>query len=173
MATSSPAAVMVVPGVPARLRIPALKIDSPIVTVGLMADGSVGTPCDPTKPFAPCNTNASAWYKGSARPGQPGGAVIDGHVDWYGPFGSGRDVPAVFANLNRAHVGDKVIVTDKAGKSRTFIVDRVQQLPYPQQPKGMYDLSGSATLTLVTCAGAYVSPQTGMSQRLYVHARLA
>src|SRR5205807_8229744 len=89
------------PGIPVRLLIPSLGINSPTVPVGLMSDGSVGTPCDPAKPSAPCDTNATAWYQGSARPGQLGDAVIDGHVDWYGPPGSQHDIPAVFAHLDR------------------------------------------------------------------------
>lgn len=158
------------PEVPVRLRIPALKIDSPITTVGLMPDGSVGTPCDPTKPFSPCNTNATAWYKYSVKPGEHGSAVIDGHVDWYGPVGSGRDIPAVFANLNRIKVGTPVKITDKHGMVRTFKVDIVVSLPYPKQPKWTYAIDGPISITLITCAGAYVNAATGMSSRLYVHA---
>lgn len=161
-----------VPAVPVRLRIPSLKVDSPIQPVGLMPDGSVGTPCDPAKSYAPCNTNATAWYKESVRPGAPGQAVIDGHVDWYGPAGSNRDIPAVFANLHKAHIGALVIVIDKKGVVRTFVVDRITQLPYPKQPSHTYDWGGPAGLTLITCAGVFVNASTGGSERLYVHASL-
>ncbi len=160
------------PGIPIKLRIPSLGINSPTIRVGLVR-GAVGTPCDPTKPWAPCNTNATAWYDGSVRPGQAGDAVEDSHVDWYGPVGSGHDIPAVFSNLNRIRLGAKVIVIDKLGASRTFVVDRITILPYPQQPANTYATDGPARLTLITCAGIYVNTTVGMNQRLYVRATLA
>lgn len=135
-----------------------------------MPDGSVGTPCDPTKRFARCDPNSTAWYKGSVRPGEAGSAVLDGHVDWYGPISG--DIPAVFANLNKIKLGAVITVRDQAGVARNFHVDRVTQLAYPQQPKDTYSREGKASLTLITCAGVYVNAQTGMSQRLYVHAVL-
>jgi Sortase domain len=158
------------PGIPIRLLIPALGIDSPTMAVGLMPDGSVGTPCDPKKPAAPCNTNASAWYQGSVRPGEPGDAVLDSHVDWYGPAGSNHDIPALFAHLDRLKPGDLVEVVDAGGTVRSFSVTQVWRLPYPQQPPDTYAQDGPPRLTLITCVGVYVSPQVGMNQRLYVRA---
>ena len=160
------------PGLPVTLQIPALKINSPIMQVGLVS-GAVGTPCDPTKKTAPCNTNASAWYNGSVRPGEPGDAVIDGHVDWYGPAGSNHDIPAVFAHLDQLKVGDAITITADDGIARTFLVSALITLPYPQQPLQTYVTSGPAMVTLITCAGVYVSVAEGMNRRLYVQATVA
>ena len=157
------------PGLPVRLQIPALEIDSPITPVGLVR-GAVGTPCDPRAKSAPCDVNASAWYNGSVRPGEPGDAVIDGHVDWYGPAGSNHDIPAVFANLAKLKVGATITIAGDDGISRNFVVSALIILPYPQQPPQTYATSGPPMVTLITCIGVYVNVGEGMDHRLYVQA---
>jgi hypothetical protein len=181
--------------VPVHLTIPSLGIDSPTKTVGLYRDGSIDTPCDPLAPYgfrphgyslawwhAQCNPNQSAWFNGSPRPGVAGDAIIDGHVDWYhdpydcqkpdGPCKWSPDIPAVFINLDKVGLGATVVVTDASGQTRTFVVDRITTMDYPQTPADFYSTSGQPTLTLVTCAGVFQSLQTGMTKRLYVHTTL-
>jgi Sortase domain len=190
--TTSPSPAAVVVGLPSRLQVPRVGIDSPILSVGLMPDGTIATPCDPLAPYqfrahnyslawwhSICNPNATAWFNQSVRPGSPGDAVIDGHVDWYhdpydcAPNGACKwepDIPASFANLDHVVIGDKVVVIDALGVSRMFVVDSIMRLANTATPPNFLSQDGAATLTLVTCAGVFQSLQTGMAQRLYVHA---
>lgn len=143
------------PGDPVRVSIPTIGIDSQsVVPVGLDRHGAIATPCDPETPAVRCNVNATGWYTSSPRPGAPGDAIIDGHVDWYGPPPTYRpDVYAIFTHLDRARVGDQVTVVDNLGHSRVFVVDSVATLPYPQVPSGMFAKTGRPSLTLITCKG--------------------
>src|SRR5512135_3668854 len=60
------------PARPVRLWIPAIAVSSRLVTLGRLPDGTVEVPRD---------WGTAGWYKGGPRPGQPGPAVILGHVD--------------------------------------------------------------------------------------------
>ena len=57
---------------PVRLRVPALGVDSPLLHLGLATDRSIEVPAD---------YGTAGWFAGGPRPGQPGPAVILGHVD--------------------------------------------------------------------------------------------
>ena len=72
-----------------QLKIPALGINAPIITLGLAKDGSLDTPGTLWQ---------AGWYKGSARPGAAGAAIIDGHSGAPGQIG-------VFEHLNRLRPG--------------------------------------------------------------------
>ena len=56
---------------PRRLTIPSIGVDAGSEYVGLTADGAMGVPKDPSK---------AAWYSLGPRPGEPGNAVVAGHV---------------------------------------------------------------------------------------------
>ena len=71
-----------------RIVIPNAKVDAPLVTLGIDANGVM----ESTK-----NATDVAWYNFSARPGTAGNAVFSGHVDYH-------DVgEAVFWNLRDLH----------------------------------------------------------------------
>ena len=57
---------------PVRLRIPALGVTSSLLRLGRAPDGSVEVPGD---------YNTAGWFAEGPRPGQPGPAVMLGHVD--------------------------------------------------------------------------------------------
>ncbi len=60
---------------PTRLRIPAIDlVTPPLDQLGRMpADKSIALPTKPDR---------AGWFTGGPRPGQPGPAVVIGHVDW-------------------------------------------------------------------------------------------
>src|SRR2546423_862629 len=58
---------------PVRLVIPAIKVDAKIESRGLDAQRNLDTPRD---------FRAVAWYNLGPRPGQPGNAIVNGHVSW-------------------------------------------------------------------------------------------
>ena len=158
------------PASPSKLRIPALSISSPVVSVGLVR-GAIGTPCDNRYPYRYCNTNAVAWYNGSPLPGAPGDAILDGHDNWYGPHPP-LYVPAAFTHLPEAKIGDQIIITTTKGQVLVFIVDSVLTLTYPAAPSNTYTSTGKSSLMLITCGGVY-NPKLGvMDKRVYVHALL-
>lgn len=123
-------------GVPVRLRIPAIGVFAPVESVGRTPEGNIDVPRD---------VNDVGWYAEGVAPGQPGDAVIDGHLDWY-------TGPAVFAHLDRVRIGDLVEV-DLAGGGVRFQVDRIATYPYDRPPAGLASRAGPARLTLIVCAG--------------------
>ncbi len=127
-------------GLPMRVVIPTIGLNASVERVGLLPDNSPGTPQD----YA--NT---AWFEGSARPGEVGNAVLNGHVD------STRG-PAVFFNLPKLKAGDYVYVTGDDNVERTFVVRGVER--YGPNDAPLERIFGSRTdgtfLNLITCDNA-------------------
>ncbi|MEF3120566.1 class F sortase [Kocuria flava] len=148
-ATAAPAAAE-----PAALRIPALGTDSPLLHLGLRADGSLEVP--PEDPGAP-----ASWYDGSPAPGEQGPAVLLGHVN---ATGGG---PGVFAGLRRLVPGDRVEVGREDGSTAVFTVDRGAQYGKDGFPTlEVYGNTAGAELRLITCDG--YDPATGQFDDNYV-----
>ncbi len=125
---------------PVRVQIPAVGIDSSLVSLGLLPDGTMQTP----------RTGFPAgWYTGAPTPGQRGPAIIAGHVDW-----AGR--PGVFYNLRALRAGDQVIVARTDGKAAIFQVRRVAEFAKAAFPTGaVYGDLDHAGLRLITCGGSF------------------
>lgn len=148
-ARSSPAAVPdIAPGLPrsapVRLRVPAIGVDTAVMSVGLNGDGTVEVP--------PLGKDSPAgWYRYLASPGEAGPAVILGHVD------SAADGPAVFYRLGDLRPGDTITVSREDGSVATFRATRVAQYPKDAFPsQAVYGATGGVpALRLVTCGGAY------------------
>ena len=96
------------PAEPARIRIPAIGVDAPVVAVGLEPDGAMEVP----------GADQAGWYHPTdVRPGAASGsAVVAAHVDFGGRRG-------VFFDLRQVPVGAEVVVVDDAGTERRFVVD--------------------------------------------------
>lgn len=134
---------------PVRLQIPAIGVDSPIVPLGLAADGTVDVP--------PIEANSPAgWYDGSPTPGQTGPSVILGHVT-VGRFGDG-----VFKQLAGLRPGARVLVRLQDGAQAAFTVDSVRTVAKDQFPtQDVYGNVDRPELRLITCGG----PRTGDGYR--------
>ena len=92
----------------------------------------------------------SGWYAGGTRPGDPGSAVILGHVD------SKRDGPAVFYRLRDLRRGDEITITRADGSTVRFAVDRTEQFPKSRFPTDdVYYPTLTPALRLVTCGGSF------------------
>src|SRR5262245_2519033 len=101
------------PASPTRITIPALDVRAQVVAVGRADDGSIAVPTqDPVR--------TAGWYEFGASPGQPGTAVIVGHVDT-------KTQAAVFARLPDLNRGDRIEVISRSGQVTTFSVDSVQR----------------------------------------------
>ena len=125
---------------PVRLRIPALRLNSPIERLDLRADGTVAVPKRP---------DVAGWYERGPRPGQAGPAVILGHVD-------SRDGPGIFLNLARLPGGAVVKVDRADGSTATFHVTKVSRVSKTSFPTDLvYAPTLEPTLRLVTCGGSF------------------
>jgi len=126
--------------VPVRLRIPELHVDSRLQDLGLQPNGAVAVPSSPT---------VAGWYERGPRPGQPGPAVILGHVD-------SHTGPGVFVNLSTVRLGTLVRVDRADGSTVMFRVSRVSRVPKVSFPTDLvYAPTLDPTLRLVTCGGSY------------------
>ncbi|MEU6423986.1 class F sortase [Streptomyces spiralis] len=131
--------------VPARLRIPEIGVDTPVMRLGLAQDGSVQVP--------PITAHDQAgWYQHSPTPGQMGPSVILGHVT-VGAYGDG-----VFRHLDRLRRGDGITVRLENGRSAEFTVTSVRTVAKADFPtKEVYGDVDRPELRLITCGG----PRTG------------
>ena len=142
---------------PVRLQIPTINVDAAVERVGLDPEGRMA---------APVRTDEVGWYQPGAAPGDVGNAVIDGHLDWY----SG---PAVFQRLGKLKVGDQITVLREDGTRAKFTVDSTSVMPYDASTDALFVRTGSPSLTLITCAGAWDKQRGTYLQRLVVHSTLA
>ncbi|WP_367318333.1 class F sortase [Streptomyces sp. HUAS ZL42] len=137
------------PSVPVGLRIPAIDVDTPVIRLGLAADGSVEVP--------PITAHDRAgWYRHSPTPGQIGPSVILGHVT-VGTFGDG-----VFRHLSRLHQGDRIEARLENRTAAVFAVSAVRTVAKADFPA--HDVYGDVNqpeLRLITCGG----PRTGNEYR--------
>lgn len=135
--------------VPARLRIPAIRVDTPVMRLGLATDGTVEVP--------PITADDRAgWYRHSPTPGQKGPSVILGHVT-VGAYGDG-----VFRRLAELHAGDKVVVRLENGTTTVFTVDEVRTVAKADFPTDdVYGDVDRPELRLITCGG----PRAGAGYR--------
>ena len=127
--------------VPVRIEIPRIKVASPLDRLGRAADGTVEVPV---------RWERAGWYAEGTRPGDPGSAVILGHVD------SRSDGPAVFFRLRELRRGDEIAVTRADGSTARFLVDRTEQFPKSRFPTdAVYYPTLTPALRLVTCGGSF------------------
>jgi len=147
--------------VPVRLEIPGIGVDTPVVRLGLAADGSVQVP--PIAAHAP-----AGWYQGSPTPGQVGPSVILAHVT-VGQYGDG-----VFLHLSRLRPGDRIVTRLADGASAAFTVDRVQTVAKAHFPTAaVYGNVDRPELRLITCGGPRNSDGSGYLDNVVVYASLA
>lgn len=146
---------------PKRLRIPAIGVDTPVMALGLAADGTVEVP--PIKAHSP-----AGWYDGSPAPGQLGPSVLLGHVT-VGAYGDG-----VFLHLDRLRPGDRVRIDRADGSTAVFAVDRVQTVAKAHFPtRQVYGNVDHPALRLITCGGTRRADGGGYSDNVIVYASLA
>lgn len=90
--------------VPTRVAIGEIEVDAEVIRLGLNPDGTLEVPSD---------FSQAGWWSGGSEPGEPGPAVIAGHVDSH----SG---PAIFYRLRELTPGDVITVSDDTGKALRF-----------------------------------------------------
>jgi len=146
------------PALPVRLQIPAIAVSTPLVRLGRLPDGSIEVPHD---------WNTAGWYDRGPRPGQPGPAVILGHVD-------SKTGPAVFFRLRALRPRDVVRVGLADGRTLVFRVQRVERYPKDKFPtEAVYLPTLNRELRLITCGGEFDYAAGSYRDNIVVYATLA
>ena len=139
-----PALMSSAPG-PTALDIPAIGVKTRPIRLGLTAAGTLQVPG---------SAAVAGWYTGSPRPGEPGAAVIAGHID------SGRG-PGVFYRLADLKPGNLVYVQRGRGRLAVFKVTAVRTFLKSKFPTAaVYGPVPDSQLRLITCGGTF-DPATG------------
>ncbi|GGZ30381.1 hypothetical protein GCM10010387_24940 [Streptomyces inusitatus] len=143
---------------PLRIAIPSLRVDAPLVGVGLGADRRIAAP-----PAA--DGGSAGWYAGAAAPGERGTAVVVGHVD-------NAAGPAVFYPLGSLERGGRIEVLREDGRTAVFTVYGNEAHPLASFPaERVYRDGPRPELRLITCGGRYTE-RTGYDGNVVVFARL-
>ena len=139
-----------------RLEIPRIGVKAHVIQLGLNRDGSLEVPKD--------YSEVGVWKDGP-QPGEPGAAVIAGHVDT-------PTVPAVFYHLRKLRRGDRVRWLGDNGVVATFVVTRSEQHPKAQFPTSrVYGTTRRSELRLITCTGPADRSGRRALDNLIVYAR--
>ncbi|MBC6457539.1 class F sortase [Actinomadura sp. HBU206391] len=127
---------------PEQISIPSIGLRARLTSLYLGPDGSLSAP-----PAG--RPGLAGWYAQGPAPGEPGPAVILGHVDT-------RDGPAIFYDLGRLRPGDTVEVTRRDRAVVVFRIESIEQVPKDRFPTNkVYDPLDYAGLRLITCGGRF------------------
>jgi hypothetical protein len=156
------------------LIIPALNVRAPLVPTGAMGSPETATLTIPS------DIQTVGWWDGVVRdgertvredapaPGQPGVAVIAGHVD------SAAAGPGALYELKELKVGDVIDISDSAARVSTWVVDATPQTALKTAlPRTLWASAGAPRLALVTCGGPFDTATGHYVDNVIVWARLA
>jgi hypothetical protein len=141
------------PATPARISIPAASVDA-AVDVVRARHGAIEVP----------HIGRAGWVNVGPRPGEPGRAVIIGHLDTH----SG---PGLFARVPKLKRGRRIAVVDARGSVHRYEVvgsAQVEKRSFPA--KAVYGPSRRPVLVLITCGGPYRAGR-GYRDNVLVYAR--
>lgn len=141
---------------PRFISIPKYNVKSRVLRMGVKSNNELK---------APNNIFDSGWYDGSAKPGEKGAVLIDGHV-------RGPTKPGVFYNLKNLSTGDVIEITRgdgqiikyKAVKSKLYTASQTDMVA------ALKPIEGERGLNLITCAGKFNREQNNYEDRLVVFA---
>lgn len=144
--------------VPTRLEVPSLGVDAPVEAVGLDPDGGMELPDDVAR---------VGWYEPGVAVGEPGTAVLAGHVD------SRTQGPGALFELGSLEVGDEVVVGDGDDDSTWRVTGRAR---YPKDELPLDEIfrwEGEPTLALITCGGEFSASAGSYHDNVVVYAEPA
>ncbi len=147
----------VAPDLPRLLTIDKINVSARIRRVGVGENNTMK---------APASIFDVGWYDGSAKPGENGTVVLDGHV-------SGPTKQGVFYNLSKLKAGDTIQLTRGDGQVFTYSV--VETKTYDDDKVDMPRVMTSAEagkpgLNVITCSGTFNSRTNQYEQRTVVFA---
>lgn len=141
------------------IKISKIDVNARVLQVGIDSVGAVASPS---------NIFDTAWYTGSARPGQAGATLIDGHTSSWTSHG-------VFYDLRKLVAGDEIQIVLGDGRVLNYIV--VSKKVYPEDSVDMNAALnpvtvGKSGLNLITCSGKVKPGTSDFTDRLVVFASL-
>ncbi len=140
---------------PAFVEVETIGMTSSLIPLSLRTDGTLQVPTVASQ---------AGWFSEGIVPGQPGAAVLVGHVDSY--LGS-----AVFGRLKDLKPADVVRVVMNDGSTVRFSVGRIDQYPKDVFPTDLvYGKTDKAELRLVTCAGRFDKSARSYTDNIVVYA---
>lgn len=137
------------------LAIPSIQLDTAVVPAPLVEHDGASTWSVPRF--------VAGHAEGSAGPGEPGNAVVIGHV-------TSLTLGHVFEHLDQVKAGDDVLVSSFE-RTLAYRVTGVESVD--RTAVSVLDATSRPTLTLLTCSGVWLPVIGDYSQRLIVHAELA
>jgi sortase family protein len=147
---------------PLSVAIPRTGLRADLIALGLNPDGTIAVPSG-------TQAKDAAWYDLGPTPGEPGPAVIVGHVD-YLSLPQGR---AAFFTLGVTRPGDQIDIDRADGTIATFTVDVVQRVAKTHFPtQAVYGPLAYPGLRLITCGGAFAKA-SGYTDNIIVFAHLS
>ncbi|MGE6575107.1 class F sortase [Paenibacillus xylanexedens] len=142
---------------PVRICIPTVQMSTKLVPVGLQLDGRLGVPE---------SSLLAGYFKDGVMPGEPGNALIAGHVDDY-------KGPGVFYPLKKLKPDALVFLFDAEHRYLTFRVEQVEAYFTKEAPLDrIFGDTNDSRLNLITCTGIYNRNKKEHEQRLVVYTRL-
>ncbi|WP_459752774.1 class F sortase [Streptomyces sennicomposti] len=146
------------PSPPTRIRIPSIRVNAPLMGLGLTPAGSLDVP--PAD-----DENLAGWYESGTTPGERGTAIVAGHVD-------NSQGPAVFYDLGALKKGSVIEVDRRDGGVAVFTVDAIEVYQAKDFPDDkVYGAAKRPELRVITCGGGY-SRATGYQGNVVVFAHL-
>jgi len=145
--------------VPTRIEIPAIGVNASLLSLGLDSKEELAVP-----PLD--RAELASWYNLGPSPGEPGSAVIVGHVD------SAKIGPSVFFNLGKVKPGDRITVSREDGTKPAFKVDSVQTYLKTSFPTQLVYAGERATLRVITCGGEFDKKTRNYLSNVVVFANL-
>lgn len=128
------------PPAPNRIQIPHIGVSASVVTLPASSEGAIPVPSD---------AELAGWYSGGPSPGDPGPAVVVGHLD-------SEHGPAIFWRLAELRPGDAIIVGRAEGTTPQFVVRRVAGYPRSTFPSDeVYGATVAPELRMITCGGFF------------------
>lgn len=125
---------------PVNVILPSIGVRSQLSDLRLRSDGSLEAPKD---------FSIAGWWSEGTRPGDPGPAVVVGHVDSFRG-------PAVFYKLGLLKRGSQILIGRKDGSTVVFEVADVGRYPKDRFPTQLvYGSTPEPSLRLITCGGTF------------------
>ena len=93
------------PAVPDKIEIPAARVDTVVDAVGTGLRGAIRVP----------SLGRAGWWQGGPRPGEPGRAVVIGHLDT-------EHGPGLFARVPALRRDQAITITDRRGRVYRYLV---------------------------------------------------
>jgi len=142
---------------PTRLRIASLGVDTGLETLTIDPAGQLQSP----RAY-----EEAGWFAAGTAPGDPGPAVLAGHVD-------SRTGPAVFFKLHELKTGDRVEV-QRGGAWLTFTVTAREHYAKAMFPSArVYGPTPLPELRLITCGGDFDAARHSYRDNVVVFAVLS